>query len=258
MSGRPSMSSAMVWLRSPLATAPMPRATSLVGWTRSPTSVFTELTESAQEPPAPARVARCPIRPSLPTARLTRSNSRAMPSFSSAISFRVSAILPARPVFETGMRTEKSPFRMAVRTMSSCSWSSVSGEAGVRSECDRFAVRPLPGVEACGMVAPAEVRCGWGHLNLSIPAGRYCERHHSRNPHEMSNLWPPFAQCAVWLLRNPPGAPEDLPAECPMAPAPLRILILEDVPMDAELVEYELRRTRIPFDARCVDTRDEF
>jgi two-component system cell cycle sensor histidine kinase/response regulator CckA len=43
-----------------------------------------------------------------------------------------------------------------------------------------------------------------------------------------------------------------------MAPAPLRILILEDVPMDAELVEYELRRTRIPFDARCVDTRDEF
>ena len=43
-----------------------------------------------------------------------------------------------------------------------------------------------------------------------------------------------------------------------MAPAPLRILILEDVPMDAELVEYELRRSRIPFDARCVDTRDDF
>jgi two-component system cell cycle sensor histidine kinase/response regulator CckA len=43
-----------------------------------------------------------------------------------------------------------------------------------------------------------------------------------------------------------------------MAPAPLRILILEDVPMDAELVEYELRRTRIPFDTRCVDTRDDF
>jgi two-component system cell cycle sensor histidine kinase/response regulator CckA len=43
-----------------------------------------------------------------------------------------------------------------------------------------------------------------------------------------------------------------------MAPAPLRILILEDVPMDAELVEYELRRSHIPFDARCVDTRDSF
>jgi len=43
-----------------------------------------------------------------------------------------------------------------------------------------------------------------------------------------------------------------------MAAERLRILILEDVPMDAELVEYELGRTNIPFDARCVDTRDEF
>jgi two-component system cell cycle sensor histidine kinase/response regulator CckA len=38
----------------------------------------------------------------------------------------------------------------------------------------------------------------------------------------------------------------------------LRILMLEDVPMDAELVEYELQRSRIPFDARCVDTREAF
>src|SRR4029453_15423257 len=38
----------------------------------------------------------------------------------------------------------------------------------------------------------------------------------------------------------------------------LRILILEDVPMDAELVEYELHRSRIPFDARRADTRDDF
>jgi PAS domain S-box-containing protein len=43
-----------------------------------------------------------------------------------------------------------------------------------------------------------------------------------------------------------------------MAVDPLRILILEDVPMDAELVEYELRRSSIPFDARCVDTRADF
>jgi two-component system cell cycle sensor histidine kinase/response regulator CckA len=39
---------------------------------------------------------------------------------------------------------------------------------------------------------------------------------------------------------------------------PLRILILEDVPMDAELVEYELARAHVPFTARCVDTRDSF
>src|SRR5918997_2860873 len=43
-----------------------------------------------------------------------------------------------------------------------------------------------------------------------------------------------------------------------MAADPLRILILEDVPMDAELVEYELERARIPFAARRVDTREGF
>ena len=41
-----------------------------------------------------------------------------------------------------------------------------------------------------------------------------------------------------------------------MLPDPLRILILEDVPMDAELVEYELERARIPFVSRRVDSRD--
>ena len=38
----------------------------------------------------------------------------------------------------------------------------------------------------------------------------------------------------------------------------LRILILEDVPMDAELVEYELERARIPFSSRRVDSREDF
>src|SRR4051812_27113763 len=39
---------------------------------------------------------------------------------------------------------------------------------------------------------------------------------------------------------------------------PLRILILEDVPMDAELVEYELGRSAIAFEARRVDSRDDY
>jgi PAS domain S-box-containing protein len=39
---------------------------------------------------------------------------------------------------------------------------------------------------------------------------------------------------------------------------PLRILILEDVPMDAELVEYELARASIPFLSRRVDSREGF
>ncbi len=38
----------------------------------------------------------------------------------------------------------------------------------------------------------------------------------------------------------------------------LRILILEDVPMDAELMEYELARARIPFLSHRVDSRDGF
>jgi two-component system cell cycle sensor histidine kinase/response regulator CckA len=43
-----------------------------------------------------------------------------------------------------------------------------------------------------------------------------------------------------------------------MLQAPLRILILEDVPMDAELVEYELERAQVPFLARRVDSREGF
>jgi PAS domain S-box-containing protein len=43
-----------------------------------------------------------------------------------------------------------------------------------------------------------------------------------------------------------------------MAQDALRILILEDVPMDAELVEYELERASIPFIARRVDSRETF
>ncbi|HEV2084747.1 MAG TPA: PAS domain S-box protein [Gemmatimonadales bacterium] len=43
-----------------------------------------------------------------------------------------------------------------------------------------------------------------------------------------------------------------------MAENPLRILILEDVPMDAELMEYELERASIPFLSRRVDSREAF
>ncbi|MGZ8398739.1 MAG: PAS domain S-box protein [Gemmatimonadales bacterium] len=43
-----------------------------------------------------------------------------------------------------------------------------------------------------------------------------------------------------------------------MAQDALRILILEDVPMDAELVEYELERARVPFLSLRVDSREGF
>ena len=40
--------------------------------------------------------------------------------------------------------------------------------------------------------------------------------------------------------------------------APLRILVLEDVPMDAELLEYELSRAGIDCVTHCVENRDAF
>ncbi len=41
-------------------------------------------------------------------------------------------------------------------------------------------------------------------------------------------------------------------------PEKVRILILEDVPSDAELVQRELRKMKISFVAKCVDTREAF
>src|SRR6266446_5069519 len=49
-SGRSSISRAIVWDRSPLATAPMTRAVSRVGCTRSLTKALTESIDSAHDP----------------------------------------------------------------------------------------------------------------------------------------------------------------------------------------------------------------
>ena len=51
LTGCPSTVRAMLWDRSPFATAPMTRATSLVGCTRSPIREFTEVTQLLQPPP---------------------------------------------------------------------------------------------------------------------------------------------------------------------------------------------------------------
>ena len=96
-SGRPLTSSAIVWERSPLATAPITRAVSLVGWTRSPTRALTEVTVAAQVPRTSPIEARWAILPSLPTTRLRRSSSLASRSLSSTTSLNASAILPSKP-----------------------------------------------------------------------------------------------------------------------------------------------------------------
>ena len=38
----------------------------------------------------------------------------------------------------------------------------------------------------------------------------------------------------------------------------LNVLIIEDVPADAELIEYELRKGKVNFEARCVQSEEEF
>ena len=78
LSARPSTSSSIDWPRSPLATAPMVRATSAVGRTRSSISVLIESTFAAQPPIAPGNDMRCLSRPSLPTVTLSRRTSREM------------------------------------------------------------------------------------------------------------------------------------------------------------------------------------
>src|SRR5437660_8835291 len=65
----------MLWDRSPLATAPITRAASLVGCTRLATSEFTFVTESAQAPETGPTDARSVIFPCCPIARRRRSSS---------------------------------------------------------------------------------------------------------------------------------------------------------------------------------------
>jgi hypothetical protein len=75
--GRPSISIAIVFDRSPFATAPITRAISLVGCTRSAIKPFTDPMASPQQSETSPSEARCEIRPSLPTTCPIRSSSRA-------------------------------------------------------------------------------------------------------------------------------------------------------------------------------------
>ena len=125
-SGRPSTSSDTDCVRSPFATAPMTRAISIVGRTRSSISALTEFSSVSQEPDTAPSDTRWLILPSMPTARLMRSNSCASFALCSITSFSVSAILPAVPVQCTGSRTEKSPFLSATRHSSSAAASTTS------------------------------------------------------------------------------------------------------------------------------------
>ena len=107
--GAPSCSSGIRCERSPLATAPMTRATSSVGRTRSPMSVFIESIRSDHAPVAAPTLARWVIRPSLPTTVAIRAASCVPYSSKSATSLNASAIAAPTTDSSTGRRTPKFP-----------------------------------------------------------------------------------------------------------------------------------------------------
>src|SRR6266700_932639 len=124
----PSTSRGTVWERSPLATAVMTRAVSLVGRTRSSTRSLTELMELAQPPSDPPGEMRWLILPSLPTTCRSRCSSRLKRSLRAMTSLSASATLPETPVQLPGRRAEKSP---ALNATSVCSSRSVSSSSAV-------------------------------------------------------------------------------------------------------------------------------
>ena len=118
-SGRPSISTVIDCDRSPLATAPMTRATSAVGWTMSSISSLTERTALSQPPRAFFTLPRWVILPSLPTTLERRSNSCVISSLSETTSLKMPAISPSTPSASSGRRTLKSPRRSALRALTS-------------------------------------------------------------------------------------------------------------------------------------------
>src|SRR5713226_899163 len=114
---RPSMSIGIVCERSPLATALMTRAISVLGRTTSSIRSLIESNVAAHAPPA-SPIDACLTWPSLPTRLLKRRSSRSRRWLDSMMSLIAVATLPACPVDVTGMRTVKSPRLTAVRTRS--------------------------------------------------------------------------------------------------------------------------------------------
>ena len=108
-SGSPSTSSAIVCDRSPCATAPITRAVSLVGCTRSSISSLTESIESRQKPVTSPTEPRLPSLPCLPTTSDRRASSCAIRWLCSTTSLNASATRPDTPVHSMGSRTDASP-----------------------------------------------------------------------------------------------------------------------------------------------------
>ncbi|MFM9436741.1 hypothetical protein ACFDR9_003826 [Janthinobacterium sp. CG_23.3] len=118
-SGRPSMSSCMLSLSAPRATAPMTRPTSRTGCTRLSIIELIALSSAPQAPAVRSNCMRWPSRPSLPTSSETCPTALASCSWVLAMSLTASAILPSTPPQSCPRRALKSPSRSAVRACNS-------------------------------------------------------------------------------------------------------------------------------------------
>src|SRR5215467_9791641 len=124
-SERPSTSSSINCPRSPLVTAPIVRAISIVGLTSASSRELKQSTLSAHPTVAPGTDMRSMSRPSRPTVPLNRSISRESRSSSEMVWLKAAAICPAIPPQSDGNRTEKSPSRNANIAVSICvDWAS--------------------------------------------------------------------------------------------------------------------------------------
>ena len=117
-SGSLSTSRAIVCDRLPCATAPITRAVSLVGCTRSSISALTSSMDSRQKPRTSPIDPRSSSLPCLPTTRRRRASSSAMRSFCVATSLKLSATLPGSPDHSLGSLTPRSPRLSAARALS--------------------------------------------------------------------------------------------------------------------------------------------
>ena len=112
-----SISSAIFCVRSPSATAPITRATSIVGRTRSSTSALIESIEAPQDPVASSSRARSVIRPSRPMIRPIRTSSAVSAALRSARRLNAASIRRSRPaVVPAGGARNRRPLRVRGRS----------------------------------------------------------------------------------------------------------------------------------------------
>ena len=158
-SGRPSISSAICWERSPSATAAMTRAISVVGRARSSMRLLIAFCPSAHAPSYPSSSRRSVSRPSRPTMRLMRRRSWSCRSWSDTTSLKASASSPASPD-QRGNRTLRSPRR--TRRSASVSSRSSAASDSVRTAAEAsFALVIAPrSPQVLGFPIIAPHQCG--------------------------------------------------------------------------------------------------